>query len=112
MRTASEIRHRIAAIEEARRKGTERQITLNDQGMIIHALEQDKIYIPTATGRIAHDDNSFVRVIMGPYGSGKSTWAASEIVKRACEIQDGTAEGDEVVGVLFEILLASCQAQP
>ena len=86
MRTASEIRHRIAAIEEARRKGTERQITLNDQGMIIHALEQDKIYIPTATGRIAHDDNSFVRVIMGPYGSGKSTWAASEIVKRACEI--------------------------
>jgi len=27
-----------------------------------------------------------VRVIMGPYGSGKSTWAATEIVRRACSV--------------------------
>ncbi|MCF1193177.1 hypothetical protein LRR18_16430, partial [Mangrovimonas sp. AS39] len=76
----------IESIEESRRKGTERQITINDTGMVIHAREQDKVYIPTATGRIAHLDDSFVRVIMGPYGSGKSTWALTEIVHRACSV--------------------------
>jgi hypothetical protein len=84
--SASGIARRIAEIEEMRKKGTERQLTINDQGMIIHAKEQDKLYIPTATGRIAHDDDSFVRVIMGPYGSGKSTWAITEIVRRACGV--------------------------
>lgn len=86
MMTASEIRKRIASIEESRRKGVEKQITLTDDRMIIHAKEQDKLYIPTSTGAIAHDDNSFVRVIMGPYGSGKSTWALTEIVRRACGV--------------------------
>ncbi len=85
MRTASEIAKRIAAIEEMRRKGTDRQLTISDKGMIIHAKDQDKIYIPTPTGHVAHADSSFVRVIMGPYGSGKSTWAATEIVKKSCE---------------------------
>ncbi len=85
--TASEIRKRIAEIEEARRKGTDKQLTLTDgKGMIIHAKDQDKHYIPTATGGIAHSDDNFVRVIMGPYGSGKSTWAITEIVRRACEV--------------------------
>lgn len=82
--TASGIARRIADIEQKRLKGIERQITISDSRMIIHAKEQDKLYIPTATGNIAHNDDSFVRVIMGPYGSGKSTWAATEIVRRAC----------------------------
>lgn len=86
MMTPSEIRKRIHAIEESRRKGCEKQLTLKDKGMIIHAKEQDKIYVPTATGLLAHNDNSFVRVIMGPYGSGKSTWALTEIVNRACRV--------------------------
>ncbi len=86
MMTPSEIRKRIQSIEESRRRGIEKQITLKDKGMIIHAKEQDKIYIPTTTGLIAHNDNSFVRVIMGPYGSGKSTWALTEIVNRACSV--------------------------
>jgi phage terminase large subunit len=84
--SASGIAKRIAAIEESRRKGIEKQITINDTRMTIHAKDQDKIYIPTATGDIAHIDDSFVRVIMGPYGSGKSTWAAAEIVRRACSV--------------------------
>ncbi len=86
MITASEIKKRIAIIEDARRKGLQKHVTINNEEMTIHAVEQDKIYVPTATGRIAHLDDSFVRVIMGPYGSGKSTWAATEIVRRACAI--------------------------
>lgn len=84
--SASGIARRIAEIEHQRQKGVERQITVKDKGMVIHAKEQDKVYIPTATGRIAHLDDSFVRVIMGPYGSGKSTWALTEIVQRACAV--------------------------
>lgn len=84
MITASSIAKRIANIEEARRKGTDRQLTINKERMIIHAREQDKIYVPTCTGNIAHLSDDFVRVIMGPYGSGKSTWAVTEIVRRAC----------------------------
>ncbi len=86
MLTASAIAKRIEEIENQRRKGIEKQITICDNKMTIHTKSQDKIYIPTATGEKAHNDNSFVRVIMGPYGSGKSTWAATEIVKRACEV--------------------------
>ncbi len=86
MLSASAVARRIAEIEYQRQKGISRQITLKDTGMIIHAKEQDKVYIPTATGRIAHLDDSFVRVIMGPYGSGKSTWALTEIVRRACGV--------------------------
>ena len=84
--TASGLAKRIAMLEEAQRRGTQKQVTINSEGMIIHAKDQDKIYVPTFTGGVAHRDDSFVRVIMGPYGSGKSTWAATEIVKRACSI--------------------------
>ena len=84
--TASALAKRIALVEHSRKKGIERQITITNDGMIIHARAQDKIYIPTATGNLAHLDDNFVRVIMGPYGSGKSTWAITEIVKRACSV--------------------------
>lgn len=49
---------------------------------VIHASEKDNFYVPTATGNLAHNDDSFVRLIMGPYGSGKSTWCCHEIVRR------------------------------
>lgn len=86
MISKSDIARRIAGIEESRLKGQLRHIEIDNQRMVIHGLQQDKIYIPTTTGSTAHSDNSFVRVIMGPYGSGKSTWAATEIVRRACEV--------------------------
>jgi phage terminase large subunit len=86
MRSLSEIKREIDAIEEAKRRGTQKQITIDGCNLTIHSKQHDKVYIPTPTGLQAHQDNSFVRVIMGPYGSGKSTWAATEIVKRACEV--------------------------
>src|SRR5215475_5386383 len=86
MRTAAEIKTYLTTIEQRRKKKYQHQITINDNQLIIHAHDQDKIYVPTNTGRIAHNDNNFVRVIMGPYGSGKSTWALTEIVLRACSM--------------------------
>lgn len=86
MLSPSELIKQFNAYEAAQKKGTEKQLTLKNDRMIIHAREQDKIYVPTPTGAIAHSNDQFVRVIMGPYGSGKSTWAITEIVKRACDV--------------------------
>ena len=85
MMSASGIARRLALVEERRKRVAEKHLTLTEKGMIIHGREDDKVYIPTATGHLAHSNDDFVRVIMGPYGSGKSTWAIAEIVKRACE---------------------------
>jgi len=86
MISAADIKRRLESIELSRQKKADKQITVNGSNLTIHTKELDKIYIPTVTGDIAHHDNSFVRVLMGPYGSGKSTWAISEIVKRTCEM--------------------------
>lgn len=40
-------------------------------------------YVPPLTCLNFHQDNSFVRLLMGPYGSGKSTSCCAEIVFRA-----------------------------
>lgn len=50
----------------------------------IYASDKDKVYIPNATGKLFHADDTFVQLIMGPYGSGKSTICVNEIVRAAC----------------------------
>lgn len=85
-RTAAELLKIFNDYEAGINMGTQRQLTIKPDRMIIHAKEQDKIYVPTATGSIFHESDHFVRVIMGPYGSGKSTLSIAEIVKRACEV--------------------------
>lgn len=47
---------------------------------------QNMLYIPPPTAKEFHNDDSFVRLIMGPYGSGKTTTCIHEIVKRTCEM--------------------------
>ena len=81
---AAEISKRISNIENNRKKGSQRHITILPDRMIIHAQDGDKIYIPNSTGKLFHSDDSFVRVVMGPYGSGKSTLSIADIVRRAC----------------------------
>ena len=59
-------------------------ISIDNERTIIYAGNQEKLYIPTPSGLVGHLNDSFVRCIMGPYGSGKSTWAIHEIVRRTC----------------------------
>jgi phage terminase large subunit len=59
-------------------------VKYDDGRMIIHDSQKPKVYIPSNTAKSFHEDNSFVRLVIGPYGSGKSTMCAFEIVKRAC----------------------------
>ncbi len=67
-------------------KRTQRHLTFTDEGVIIHAGDEDKIYIPTATGKLFHASDSFVNLIIGPYGSGKSTTCIQHIVQSACRM--------------------------
>lgn len=49
----------------------------------IHGAD-DKLYIPSRMGKLLHQDNSLVRFIRGPYGSGKSTICCFEMVRLSC----------------------------
>lgn len=48
--------------------------------------QQNKIYIPSKTGYEFESDDSFVQLVMGPYGSGKTTMCLQKIVKKACQM--------------------------
>lgn len=86
MTSVTTLTKRIEALEERRRRAVTRHLTLEDDRMIIHTMEGDKIYEPTKTGYSFHRDSSFVRLIMGPYGSGKSTLCMADLVRRTCEM--------------------------
>ena len=58
-------------------------IWFNKDETKIYASDKPKIYIPNATGKLFHADNTFVQLIMGPYGSGKSTICVNKIVDAA-----------------------------
>lgn len=63
-----------------------RHINFEPDRTIIHAQPNNRIYIPSHTGSLFHNDDSFVRLVIGPYGSGKSTMCAHEIVRRTCQM--------------------------
>jgi phage terminase large subunit len=86
MLTPTMLAKRVGLLEDSRRNTTIKHLTINGNSMIIHAKDHDKIYVPTHTGNLVHDDDNYIRLVMGPYGSGKSTLCVTEIVKRACQM--------------------------
>lgn len=65
---------------------TQRHITFEESRTIIHASDTDKVYVPSATGELFHASTGFVDLVMGPYGSGKSTMCIQRIVSSACRM--------------------------
>lgn len=80
----ADVRDRIEHLEMQATRREHQHISINGMRSDIYESAETRIYVPTATGALAHRDDDFVRVVMGPYGSGKSTWAINEIVRRAC----------------------------
>lgn len=77
----------LKSVKELRNQSMQqntRHIALLPDRTEIMGIPDNKIYIPTATGHKFHEDDSFVKLVMGPYGSGKSTLCINEIVRRAC----------------------------
>lgn len=76
---------RIEKLEAQQQMAEKRHVTINNDGsMIIHKKEKNFFYYPSATGKLFHADDSDVKVIMGPFGSGKSTICCAEVVQQAC----------------------------
>jgi len=82
----NQFKNRLSKLEQSKYSQSNVHLSIQNNTSIIYALPNNKIYIPTSTGLKFHQDNSFIRLIMGPYGSGKSTMCCHEIVKRACEM--------------------------
>lgn len=57
-----------------------------DNSVEIKGTPHNKAYKPSPTGLDFHNDDSFVRLIMGPYGSGKTTTCINEIIRRTCDM--------------------------
>ena len=86
VQTIASLQKDFDGLKRARNAEVIPHILINDEKTIIYAGQEKKIYIPTPSGNIGHRDDSFVRCIMGPYGSGKSTWAINDIVRRASKM--------------------------
>lgn len=65
---------------------TQHHITFEPSRTVIHAGNQDKIYIPSVTGQRFAESCGFVDLVIGPYGSGKSTMCIQRIVASACRM--------------------------
>lgn len=82
----SSLQQRLEKVESSFNRRTQRHITFENERTIIHAGDQDKIYVPTPTGKLFHASNGFVDLVIGPYGSGKSTMCAQRIVESTCHM--------------------------
>jgi len=82
----SQLLKRLEILESAQSVKVTQHIATDGNNVSVLTANPAKIYKPTPTGEQFHNDNSFVRLVMGPYGSGKSTMCCAEIVKRTCEM--------------------------
>jgi len=80
--------HRLETLERAKEIVDLVHVKKEGCNLFIDAkLEDDKrIYVPTNTGLIFHNSPAFVRFMMGPYGSGKSTACCTDIVLKTLEM--------------------------
>lgn len=85
MRALTAIYNDYKKYVDTRSAASIQHLELKDRfGRVIGHDDKDLLYIPTKTGAAFEEDKSFVKVIMGPYGSGKSTACDWFIVRHAC----------------------------
>jgi len=70
----------------SKKKAKEIHITFTDERTIIHASDKDKVFVPSVTGKRFIESNGFIDLVMGPYGSGKSTMCVQRIVRSAARM--------------------------
>lgn len=85
MTTLADVKKQWAAHKSMLQAETYQHIEITDDKTILHS-KPSKIYVPNTTGHAFHHDDSFIRVIFGAYGSGKTTASINEIVRRACSM--------------------------
>ena len=84
MISVSDIKRDFYALKHSITRQDVQHIQFNKDETLIYGADKNKCYIPNSTGSLFHADDTFVRLVMGPYGSGKSTICVNELVKLAC----------------------------
>lgn len=64
----------------------QKHISFEDNRTIIYAGDSKKVYIPSNTGKRFAESLGFVDLVIGPYGSGKTTMCLQRIVRSACDM--------------------------
>jgi hypothetical protein len=82
----ADIKNEINNLINSKKKQHPHHVLLDKDKTLFYSDGDDKVYIPSPTGKLFHEDDSFVRLVMGPFGSGKSTMCSNEIVRRACKM--------------------------
>ena len=86
MMSLAQCKERLANIEKRRSHEVSQHIRFNKDEVIIYGRDKDKIYRANPSGKLFDSSDSFVQLIMGPYGSGKSTICVNKIVRLACSM--------------------------
>lgn len=84
MTSIADCRRQFDEINLSFRTQDKQHIQITGTESLIYASDKNKVYIPNSTGKQFHADDTFVQLIMGPYGSGKSTICVNKIVQHAC----------------------------
>lgn len=79
----SSLRQQLEKIKSQVNFTKESHIEVRDKYGLVIAGDEKKPYVPCRTGTAFHECDTEVRMILGPYGSGKSTIACAEIILRA-----------------------------
>jgi hypothetical protein len=78
---------RIKAIEQALSRKHIIDVSINYESYeITFHCDNKRKYIPSATAKEFHAGDSEVKTVMGPYGSGKTTFACMDLLIRACKM--------------------------
>lgn len=81
------LKNRIAKLEVEYNTEVEQHIAIDYETCTVMVNDElKKPYIPPVTCLKFHQSNASRRLLMGPYGSGKSTTCCVEIVVRACQM--------------------------
>lgn len=87
MISLAECRREFESLKASLKAQDEQHIWFEPDRTLIYAGGLDKrVYIPTATGKLFHASNGFVDLVIGPYGSGKSTMCVNRIVQHAASM--------------------------
>lgn len=86
MTSIADCKRDFYTLRNAIRRQDAQHINFTEKGTFLYAGAKDKLYIPTPTGQRFHDSDSFINLVIGPYGSGKSTMCVHHIVRTTCQM--------------------------
>lgn len=93
MRSLADCKRDFYALRDSYMRQDARHIEFSKEGTILYASDKDKVYVPTPTGERFHDSREFVNLVIGPYGSGKSTMCVQHIVRSTASMPRWDSNG-------------------